>query len=393
MEDVKQAKINGKSKTGNNLFSSSTGACLQPIFRKLSAFCYLLSTLFMLSCPGLCAPAKLPPMEGDEIFLSAADGWKLYGRYQRPSGSRAVLVLLHSRGRSSLDWRLFAYALKQWGLGYLAFDFRGHGFSITEPGGSTTTYKNFRKTGMDNEFNKMTRDAEAAVQYLSEQGIPENNVILAGSELGANIAVKVAAIHPSISRVILLSPSLNADRDVLTVNPMRAYGKRPILLAVSEQNARSFKEFMLLNDIAQRTAGNSRVTMLTAEKGIGTKLLNKRLIRRIFEWLKNPQKPPETESPPSASSSLLPSFPPSSSPSSEEEKEEPRYKIYLQPEDDKASDKKEDKKEEKKKKKKEKEKREAKDEDKDEDKKRAEPKFKDADIIENIEDSGGFEDD
>lgn len=250
------------------------------------------------------------PLEGEDVSLAAADGWKIFARYLKPAADKPVVVLLHSLGRTREEWRPIAYPLGKWGYGYIALDMRGHGFSITEPSGSTTTYRNFRKTGMDNEFNKMTRDAEAAITYLSGQSIPEDRIILMGAGLGANIAIKTAASHPAVSMVAALTPTMNS-RDVLTVNPMRAYGKRPILLVSASDEGRSFKEFLLINDIAQRTAGALKVTTVVQKKGSGGRLLDKTVIRKIFEWLRNPERPAEVVSSTAAAVSTGPaSVPP-----------------------------------------------------------------------------------
>lgn len=239
------------------------------------------------------APDALDQPAYEDVVLNTVDNWEIFARYSKPRADNPVIILLHSRGQNRGVWSRFADSLKHWGYGHLALDFRGHGFSITQPSGSTVTYKSFSRTGMDNQFNKMTRDVEAAIQYLSEQGVPEEKIILIGAGLGANVAIKVAALYRSIPMIAVLSPSLNAYRDVLTVNPLRVYGKRPILLITGSGRGRFFREFLLLNDIARISAGALRVTTIIRQKVSGTRLLDKLVTLKIFEWLRNPERPPE----------------------------------------------------------------------------------------------------
>ncbi len=246
-----------------------------------------------LAPEALDTPEALDPPVDEDVVLNTVDNWEIFARYVKPLEDNPVIILLHSRGQNRGAWTSFTDSLSHWGYGHLALDFRGHGFSITQPSGSTVTYKSFSRTGMDNEFNKMTRDVEAAIQYLLEQNVPEEKIILMGAGLGANIAIKVAAVHHLIPMIAVLSPSLNAYRDVLTVNPLRVYGKRPILLITSSSHDRFFREFVLLNDIARLSAGALKVTSIIRPKESGTGLLGKLVTLKIFEWLRNPERPPE----------------------------------------------------------------------------------------------------
>ncbi|HAH30994.1 MAG TPA: hypothetical protein DCL44_01630 [Elusimicrobia bacterium] len=233
--------------------------------------------------------AHNPRLE-ERVTLETDDGWKLNARYLRAVQGAPTLILLHTQKSDLTEWNIWFPYLKRYGYGYLAPDLRGHGFSFVTPNGSTVTYKTFAISGPDNEFNRMTRDVEAAVAYLTTNSITADRIVLAGSVLGANLAIKTAAIHQDISMVIAISPALNIN-DVLSINPLRAYGKRPILLVAGADRARQYKEFQLINDIAKSACGKGNVSVLVEAKGIGPELVTKYNIKRVLDWLKNPRLP------------------------------------------------------------------------------------------------------
>jgi pimeloyl-ACP methyl ester carboxylesterase len=115
-------------------------------------------------------------------------------------------------------------------------------------------------------------------------------IVLVGSVLGANLAIKAAAIHPEISRVVAISPVLNVY-DVLSVNPLRAYGARPLLMVAGAGSGRQYKEFLLLNDIAKRACGKENAAVIIESAGFGPKLITKYNVRRVLDWILNPRLP------------------------------------------------------------------------------------------------------
>ena len=231
------------------------------------------------------------PRVEERVTLTTDDGWKLNARYLKAAENAPTVVLIHSQKNDLGEWKLWFGYLKRYGYGYIAMDLRGHGNSFITPNGSTTTYKTFAISGPNNEFNKMIRDVEAALAYLSTNSVTGDRIILAGSALGANLAIKAAAIHPEISMTAAFSPALNVN-DVLSVNPLYAYGRRPLLLMAGANRARQYKEFQLLNDIAKLKCGKENVTTIVEASGSGAgELVTRYNIRMIFDWFKNPRLP------------------------------------------------------------------------------------------------------
>jgi pimeloyl-ACP methyl ester carboxylesterase len=237
-----------------------------------------------------CASGAQAEREEERVTLTTEDGWPLSGRYLKAAENAPTLVLVHSQKSDMSEWDPLLKPLKRYGFGYLVFDLRGHGNSFITPSGSTTTWKAFSVDGQDNEYNRMLRDVEAAVAFLSTHAVNGGDIVLAGSVLGANLAIKTAAIHPEIAMVIAVSPALNVN-SVLSVNPLRAYGHRPLLLIAGADRARQHAEFQILNHTAQIACGKNNVTVIVEAKGYGPGLVNKYNVRRVLDWIKNPRLP------------------------------------------------------------------------------------------------------
>ena len=248
------------------------------------------SVLLPLCAAFLAPPAAAQEREEERITLTTEDGWNLNARYLQAAQGAPTLVLIHTNKSDLTEWEPWFKPMRRYGFGYLAFDLRGHGNSFVMPDGSTTTWRSFSVSGSDNEYNRMLRDVDAALTYLSTHSVTGAQTVLVGSVLGANLAIKAGALHPDIPMVIAISPALNVN-DVLSVNPLRAYGRRPLLLIAGADRAKQYKEFQLLNDIAKMACGKNNVTVMVEAKGFGPDLVNKYNLRRVLDWIKNPRLP------------------------------------------------------------------------------------------------------
>jgi hypothetical protein len=107
--------------------------------------------------------------------------------------SRDTVLYLHSQTGNLGDAVDALAALHSVGVNILAFDYRGYGQSqFTHP--SEASWR---------------EDAEWALAYLTAtRHIAAGSIILDGRELGANLALEVAAKHPELAGVVLESPLL-----------------------------------------------------------------------------------------------------------------------------------------------------------------------------------------
>ena len=135
----------------------------------------------------------------------------------------------------------------------------------------------------------MIHDATAAVSFLQSKGVKEENIILLGTGLGANVAAKTAGALPNLKAIALISPAVNM-RDVLPVPALRTY-KGAVLLAASAEERKGFLEASILRNVAFLTAGAGHVTFLTAYEGSGHELLDKYLTPSTLQWLSTPSRP------------------------------------------------------------------------------------------------------
>ena len=220
------------------------------------------------------------------VTLSTKDGWALAAVYLPAQEEKRTVILLHDLGKSKTDFTALENALAPEGLGYLALDLRGYGQSIG--GGKASS---FAREGVDNPFNKMTRDVDAAVEFLHKKGVKDENLAVLGAGLGANVAAKSMTFWPDTALLALISPTSNV-RDVLAIPAMRLY-KGNVLIAAGAADKKMFLEASVIRNVAYLTTGveNGKVTFLTAYDKTSHEMLDQYLIPAVIQWLKTPQRP------------------------------------------------------------------------------------------------------
>ncbi len=232
------------------------------------------------------------PLSGAEVkeapvTLSTQDGWALSALYMPAEDGKRTVVLLHDLGKNKEQFTSFKAALARNGLGYLAVDLRGCGQSTGKG-----TASSFAKEGVDNEFNKMTRDVEAAFSFLNKKGVSTEDTAVLGAGLGANVAAKSMNFLPDVPMLALISPATNV-RDVLAIPSLRVYKKGNVLIAAGAADKKMFLEASVIRNVAYVTTGenNGKVTFLTAYDLTSHEMLDKYLTPSVIQWLKTPQRP------------------------------------------------------------------------------------------------------
>lgn len=220
------------------------------------------------------------------VSLPTRDGWTLAAVYDPAKGDQRTVILLHDLGKNKEAFSSLRTALANAGMGYLALDLRGHGKS-TDLGVASS----FARERVDNQFNKMTRDVDAAMEFLQKQKVPMDKVCVLGAGLGANVAAKSMTFWPDIPLLALISPTANT-RDVLTIPALRLY-KNNVLIAAAAADKKMFLEASVIRNVAYLTTGpeNGKVTFLTAYDKTSHEMLNQYFIPSVIQWLKTPQRP------------------------------------------------------------------------------------------------------
>ncbi|MEF3280964.1 MAG: alpha/beta hydrolase [Elusimicrobiota bacterium] len=227
----------------------------------------------------------------ESVFLETDDGWKIHAKFVKPKKDFIpTLLLIHSQKSNHTEWKKWFGDIEKYGFGWMALDLRGHGISTYKTDGSTQSYLSFSISDFSNDYNKMIRDIDSAVIYLSSMGITEDKIILVGSNLGANLAMKYAAINKNIYAAVVINPSTNIN-DVLTVNPARLYGERPILFVTSQNNRRKMGEGLILYEITKKKTGFENTFLIVEYAFKSADDISKSGIYKILNWIKNPVMP------------------------------------------------------------------------------------------------------
>ncbi len=220
------------------------------------------------------------------VAVVTDDSWTIHGDYYPAQPGRKTVVLIHGAGERRGMWRGLEARLRRAGCGALAVDLRGYGESTLAPDGSTVTFHQFKTSRARNDYAEMRRDVQAAVGYLRSQGVQDADIGLVGAYVGGTLALKYAVLHSSVSFVAMLEPGMSYE-NVPTVNALRAYKDRPILLLYSDRNKTSSRAVPILYEFAKRAAGPEKAALLN----IGSKrLTGSWSTKALFDWIEDPDK-------------------------------------------------------------------------------------------------------
>lgn len=242
--------------------------------------------IFLFSILFAALPLRAEVSKATPVTLSTKDGWALAASYLPAQPEKRTVVLLHDLGKNKEAFSILRNTLASEGFGYLALDLRGYGQSVG--GGKASS---FAREGVDNPFNKMTRDVDAALEFLHKKGVKDTDLCVLGAGLGANVAAKSMTFWPDTAMLALISPTSNV-RDVLTIPAMRLYNG-DVLIAAGAADKKMFLEASVIRNVAYLTTGpeNGKVTFLTAYDKTSHEMLDQYLIPAVLQWLKTPKRP------------------------------------------------------------------------------------------------------
>lgn len=227
------------------------------------------------------------PLQGAAVSLNTEDDVVIQGVFYEPEEkdeATRYFILLHDLGKNKSSFYHFTKALKTENMGFLAIDLRGHGQSA-----ELKHYSSFQKKGIDNEFNLMIKDVNAAVEYLKKKDIDPQNIFIAGAGLGANVAAKSALFNSDIGGIALLTPGSN-NRDVLAIPGVRVW-KGPLFIGVASNIKKPFFEASIIRNNAYTYTGARNVIFATAYDKEGTEMLDRYLTPALIQWARTPVRP------------------------------------------------------------------------------------------------------
>lgn len=208
----------------------------------------LLQRFTMASLPGNQVAVGLVPEEN--VVLPA-----YYYASPGKVGNRGV-VLLHGLGASHEVWNDYAAQLQASNFEVMTFDFRGHGEA-------TGKWEEFSQDDID----KFVDDAREAIHYLRDVN-KDMDIVLVGSSIGANVAMKVAADDPTIKAVVLLSPA--KEYHGVSIVDDNTQFTRPVLYSVSEADSDSFQD---TQDLFSASRSTKKELKTFPKSGHGHKLI------------------------------------------------------------------------------------------------------------------------
>jgi pimeloyl-ACP methyl ester carboxylesterase len=214
--------------------------------------------VLLLATACLIAPAARAD-RARTLFLQTPDDVGLAAAYYPASGDNTLspaAVFLHALGGSRDEWGSLPLLLQHNGIAVLNFDFRGHGESrrrLTADGPQLVDHQTF--TALD--FQKLLLDINTVVDWLEDQpGIDKRRIVLIGSSLGANLAVRYAIENDDLAGLILFSPGL-AYKDVRIDDVFPQMRRLPLRVVVSVRDTFAYESSRRLLD-ARRQNGRAR---------------------------------------------------------------------------------------------------------------------------------------
>jgi len=200
-----------------------------------------------------------------------------------------VVLLVPGYTKARDEWASFASYLQRNGIAALTIDLRGQGEStrqVTTEGVRALNQEQFTA----HDFQNMQLDMEAAVTWLQDQpGIRKDRIAIAGASMGANVALRYAAVNEDIAAILLLSPGINY-RGVRTDDVITSVGSRPLWIVVSRYDPFAFESSKRLVEIRKDAGQVADDKELTACSGNlhGTEMLTgvKTLPEIMLAWFK-----------------------------------------------------------------------------------------------------------
>ncbi len=188
----------------------------------------LLAALFLA---GVDAPARGGDDAPKAVTLRTQDGMELQADWYPGEAGMPGVVALHMYRQERSTWKPLAEARPR-GYGFLAVDMRGHGGSKVQGGKDLSERVEKRDVPL---FSAMWQDAAAAVKWLRTEGkCDPKRIGIVGASVGCSVAIDAAVRDPSVMAVACMTPG-KEYLGVPTMEHVKSFGKRPILLLSSEE--------------------------------------------------------------------------------------------------------------------------------------------------------------
>ncbi|MCB2231449.1 alpha/beta hydrolase [bacterium] len=254
---------------------------------RLTATALALSAAFLF----VSTVAAQPSPAGEPVDILTGDSLTLHAEYiASPSSEPAPLVvLLPMKGHTIESYRPFMSAVREYfsvdtndtdlpPAHLLAVDLRGHGQSRVR-GSDTVDVRSMSRS----EYSRMPGDISQLIDdVLRERGheIDSNKIFVVGASIGANTAILLTALRPSIYKVVALSPGSDYH-GLRPADAFKNYGG-DVMLVSSRGDTYSFETCHALGTsktygwLFKGYPGSSHGTDLFADK---------RVVDEVLHWM------------------------------------------------------------------------------------------------------------
>jgi len=124
-------------------------------------------------------PVDMPPPRwaggAEEAWMDCEDGVRIHGLWWSEPEGAPVILFLHGNAQEVYSWSLVHMELAPAGCRLLLIDFHGYGKSGGEP----------YEAGL-------YLDGKAALEWLSERGVEDPDIVVFGKSLGGGVACEIA---------------------------------------------------------------------------------------------------------------------------------------------------------------------------------------------------------
>lgn len=210
-----------------------------------------------------------------EVELYTPDGHRVFGEYYYiPQKSGPTLLLLHMLNGDHTDWESYLPLLSKAGVtSILAVDLRGHGGSTTRhlPNHPDSSIEVSWSGFSEDDFLNAVNDLETAWRFLIECPSTDSaRMGIMGGSLGANYAAVLAAGHPDVKSLVMLSPGV-VYRGVECIDAVKRYGEKAVFFTAAEDDTYSTGSCAKLKSVSTGTPAHIEIY---GGDSHGTRLLN-----------------------------------------------------------------------------------------------------------------------
>ena len=208
------------------------------------------------------------------VAFKSFDLVDLRASFTMPSGVPApvpAVLLLHGYGENRSVWKDFEPQLLSRGWAVMALDLRGHGESKSRNQRPIEASKDWRT-----DPHQFPVDLDPALDWIKAQPrINTRNIVIIGTDVGANLALIASGRYPEVRTVVAIKPDLN-ETIALAGSPQDFQPRSALIVASNSTEA---------GRIRAMVKTPSRVLVASHAGGTGEWIGDKQVVDAVFQWL------------------------------------------------------------------------------------------------------------